>query len=371
MKGDILSMNLTKTCFFRMFGVCIVALVWCQIAFSSPTGGDTPGQSGFAISCDTAEIPDGYIYDGNGCIPCPAGYTCQNGTQSQSRCSFGYCAANVGGSCVNSGAVQCKPCPSGTYSNSTRTSCSACENVEEYLNDSNECESCPTTGYNTSLYTVVHVDGYNDVRQCGLSLNSGFCSVYTVKWYYNGRGGVTWELMDDSSVAVDKGGEFYVKDPAPSAPDTDWCGQCENGKFNISGNAGAEACVSCPAGYCIHNDTGVRKCIECAPGHYCPAGNDGNAQTCTLVDDEGYGIVGDYECRKGTYSGTGQAECTPCASGYTTSGVGTKYIAGAVICKKQPIVLRIGDDIKTLPEFLKQGKVNKSVLTIDNSGSGY
>lgn len=324
-------------------------------------------QDGLHINCRIC--PDGTYADEDHtqCIDCPAGHWCSGGND-KGLCPIGTCAADANGDCVPSEGIQCKSCGGANpYSIPARTQCVNCVNHDMYY-ENGECYDCPSISYNNYLYDPIRIDEQSGTAMCGIKLknNRSMCNDDTlVRWHIVNNG---WKLMDDSVANADM--THYVKNPLPTSPAgsnevADFCGACPSNTFNIYTNrTGESACVACPAGYC----TSGNSCLKCRAGYYCP-GTNGVANSCSggtvVVDGERYGIEQteeeEYKCKKGQYSKPGQAECTHCASGYTTNDEASAYVQN--VCKKIKVGLNFSGTKKTFEDnYFLQGTINTRVV---------
>ncbi len=325
------------------------------------------------IDCDTCA--DGMYADQGICRPCPVGHRCTQGIDN-GLCPAGTCAA-INGACTSGqGATSCKTCPSGV-SNDARTTCEMCANADEYVEDG-ICKNCPDIAFNTGLYERVQLSGseygFTGKAMCGISLKSdSICQDNSnVKWHVVNN---SWALVTGSVAYIDV--TSYLKNPAPNSPngaDADWCAECPtepNRTFNVSLGYGESSCEACPAGYCVSGES----CLPCQAGYFCP-GVNGIAQECQWTDtnNEHGNLCSDpldddcdKICPKGTFSAPGQAQCSSCASGYTTQGPRTAYDPDTDsledICTKIQFKLKYDENnIIVLPELLRKINVNTSVI---------
>ena len=286
--------------------------------------------AGTVVPCS---CPDGQYCNGDGnCQICSEGHFCIN--NNEYACDTNTIAPDVGSS-------RCIACPwllseAYIYANETHTVCLACD----------------------SGNFVVDSGGYV-CKKCTGSLP-----------YAN-------ETHSDC-VACDTGAVYHEDDVCKECPDGEYpnedrtgCMICDRGNFvhtedgickECSGatpyaNAGHTQCVDCDSefvndGVCTQCGSGKYKsgeeCVDCDAGYYCRG--DGSKKNCP----------------KGAFSAAGQSECALCPDGYTTESETTGYTIGeniSEICNTRvKAKLKIGNDAKSLPPYLKEGRINKSVV---------
>ena len=198
------------------------------------------------------------------CLDCPAGYGKGEG---ESACELCDGAQTVKGVCVNCepglflNDKQCIICPRGWISNSPRTGCSICPDVQ-YTDDSITCKNC-ASGTATG----------------------------------NIRGGGSWKCCEQGECEDCPAGEYRLGSDCVYCP-IGWvseaaglCEQCDSAEGEYSSAAGNTRCEKCPEG----KSTDPGECKNCEAGQYelkfqctsCPRGwySDANINpVCTQCD---------------------------------------------------------------------------------------
>ena len=300
-----------------------------------PTGTDTNGQIGTAGTTDAV------------CRRCPAGKA--NGVTGGDCIDCG-----VGKFTSDTGNDQCTPCGVQKFANiAGRTSCKTCGidapyvglygavvngdvcvqcNKGEFVSTtSGFCEDCQQ-GYDQPLLTYQTSCAICEVGRYGDVLGLADCKLC--------RGGGTYatsvgeEQADQGQVDCDK------CDPGRYADVNGLgvCKVCPAGQYqNLEGKIG---CISCPQGKSqdltgqieckdcqegYYNDQiGLGVCKPCAAGTYQQIGNtvaQTSASSCVTCEC-GYYCIGTARgnCGPGTFSGTGQSQCTAVSEHYYATG---------------------------------------------------
>ena len=141
------------------------------------------------------------------------------------------------------------------------------------------------------------------------------------------------------------------------------CIQCPSGQY--ANPAHTECLTNCDDGTVVEGVCQPNQQTECDPGAYLNNGECAECQAGYYCDGDGNQKI----CPKDTFSATGQSECTKCPDGYTTDSEGTSYVAGndlSTICKVKKAKLKIGNEAKSLPTCLREGRINKSVVRVRN-----
>ena len=243
---------------------------------------------------------------------CSPGFYCDNETNSCLPCPAGMSCKDSqmtlceGNTYQNQeGQSSCNPCPVGTIPFASHIVCSACDSqnfIVTEFNSETVCEKCSgEKPYANSSHT-----------QC-VACNGN--SEYFAD-------GVCYECPDGQYANTDHTRCFECE---PESIIDGVCQKCEPGTYKT--------------------DAG---CADCHAGYYC--NGDGTEKICP----------------KGAFSAAKQSECTLCPEGYATTNDGTGYTIGediSAICKtKVKAKLKIGGSATSLPLYLKEGRINKSVV---------
>ena len=291
------------------------------------------------IGCE--ECPAGKFQAEEGkseCDPCDkTGATLYNneiGLHDNNHCVATQCQAGY----KLDGTV-CEQCGKGTFSDTVGTSCSPCTG-NEFQPDIGQT-SCDTCAANKIVTNTDGISGFDGCDDCLL------------------------------------GHETQDSDNNPVATGGTQCVQCPAGKYDndlVSGTA----CETCDPGSETHKDgarvtEGATECVPCDPGSYAGSSTNGVCTPCpdktfaatagkascdpcgigrepqlngvlttsgathcigcdagTYKDDTTDGIC--VDCGDRTFSGEGQASCTPCADGSETHLNGILVTSGATHC---------------------------------------
>lgn len=262
--------------------------------------------------------PGKYIrFLSSGCISCPAGKYCAGFSETKYT------------SCNNQGITG--ECSEGNlYSLSGAAECSSCEEVGKAVVEQNglnvNCQTCDAGKYANATHTNCDTCpvGYEcpprdenrpDDRPGGIAIRCGFDGDNENNQYQDEEGKTSCKTCTGTG----KGVVVTTNDD------------------NVQLHTG---CTTCPDGTYPYN--GI--CKTCEAGYSCKNG------TRTI-------------CAKGTYAGTGQTSCTPCARYYTTESTGSTSRSACVFAG---ITLKTSSaeeeaGIK-FPTCLLQGDVNMTVV---------
>ena len=190
-------------------------------------------------------------------------------------------------------AIACAPCAAGRYS---------------------ELEGVATTAENTPVQEMCMACPRGRWSDTPGQDTEALCRLCGPGRY--GSGSSTAGAASNTSCAPCPGGKFSVA--VGSWGENKTCGACPVGFHqNVEGQA---FCLPCLPGQ-FGNESGLRKCFECAAGQYRSAGDEDDDDTTASCD----------ACPKGYYQGSaGRASCLPCLPGLFGN------VSGLVECQACP-----------------------------------
>ncbi|KAG2432705.1 hypothetical protein HYH02_006688 [Chlamydomonas schloesseri] len=296
------------------------------------------------------------------CLPCPRGWTSDEGSGSCTICPAGYliptsglfagycvpCAKNTFSSVAGFSGAACQPCPSQQFAVHGSTSCAACPPgryiasstadapTDEFIGD---CVDC-------ALNTYSDKPGSRSCKGCPAGTTaepgSSSCTVCPAGYYLQSSGGYSWlpatcEPCPEGYYGTTTGANTCSKCPfgSTSDPGATSCYLCPAGAF-VSSNADEYTygtCTLCPGG--TFNPTpgySGSSCRPCPKGsaaakgatqcEICPAGTfaDENGLSCVKCPRNSFtaapGTAGGCKaCPRGTVSGEGATDCEECPAG--------------------------------------------------------
>jgi len=295
----------------------ILALYSCAGTIDA-TGGVIAGDEG-------GDCPSGSYTDATeGCIPCPTGSYCADGTATAaSTCIAGTanpllgtladtsCVDCVAGTYSEAESSECLDCPLGTYQDlDAQSSCKTCLSAATTASTTCEGDTCTDPGqyFNpTTLVCEVCGDGYEVVDGECSPCAAGFsalaadatCAACDAGTYAPTEG--TSECLTCSrGTQAGSSGEIGEAETTAATE----CTGCVGGTTSTAGGV----CVRCPSGYYregVGSSTN-HKCVKCPSGKYTNA----ERTTCTSCP------AGTYSTWNGLVRYPSNAEkCQPCAMG--------------------------------------------------------
>ena len=264
------------------------------------------------------------------CEQCPNGYyTSKGDLPSCSRCPKGYhanpptisiiSAGDEGGGASSSSTNatirdSCTACPRGMYGDAEAALIKAIACAPCAAGRYSELEGVATTAENTPVQEMCMACPRGRWSDTPGQDTEALCRLCGPGRY--GSGSSTAGAASNTSCAPCPGGKFSVA--VGSWGENKTCGACPVGFHqNVEGQA---FCLPCLPGQ-FGNESGLRKCFECAAGQYRSAGDEDDDDTTASCD----------ACPKGYYQGSaGRASCLPCLPGLFGN------VSGLVECQACP-----------------------------------
>jgi len=246
-----------------------------------PAGSFCPAGSGEPVECSPGTYnPEVQRSAADDCVPCPAGYYCdQNGISDVTgkECSGGfYCPG--GQSSPNPAGYECMVgfmCPAGS---SHPIKCSA--TTYQQSEQEEECEACPDGSYCGFAHLI---------EDCTFTFSESECQADVTD---------TCSITVSDPVVCEAG--YYCTGGIKHA--------CPEGTYNDQTEQSSEsACLSCSVGKYCSGTGNSEDGADCDAGYFCTGG----ASVPNPVSDS----QGGQECERGYWCGAGTTDMEPCTVG--------------------------------------------------------
>ena len=315
----------TSTPQFTNLTHCPGTYVHLSVGGKCPAGSYCAGSSKTYTACPAGKYTPNTGY--HACDPCPAGYYCLNETSDylNNRCPMGHFCLNGTSDPFES------PCPPGTFnSGELATSLSSCLPCTPGKYCEGSGNSAPTNSCSAGYYCPGGIDNPRPAEyKCEVR---NYCPVESPHMVVcTGGSYCETQGLDKPTGQCDQG--YFCPNGSLVATEK----ECPAGHYCPTGSSipqpcpigtylpgkrafNKQDCINCTGGYFCDSSGLDSVSGPCAPGYYCPPGQQDKKPVEYHCPKGHYCLEGSLlptRCENGTYQDeTGQSKCKECLKGY-------------------------------------------------------
>ncbi|GMH50625.1 hypothetical protein TL16_g00827 [Triparma laevis f. inornata] len=304
----------------------------------------------------TKTCDDGGSCSNSGCLDCAAGKFSSAEASSCTSCSSGFYSATRADKCEtcvagkfaeNSGtADSCDSCAAGKFSTAGSSSCMLCAAGKKSTTEKSTCEACPVGKASDEGVAVCESCASGKYNPNIGSANCNDCSAGTkptagsddctacLAGTASSSGSATCDSCEAGTFSEEAASKCTTCAPGSSSTSSaSSCSACAPGKYSSS----SSVCTDCDAGK-YSSISGSNSCTSCSPGYVTSSAGQTECTACsegTIASSSGLETCSN--CAAGSYSPSGASDCVPCVAGKKSDAEATECSACQVGEKSEKV----------------------------------